>query len=140
MKKSSRSWSNLSPVQRQERQLALLVIFAMTPFLALVVELPTFVPDTLITQISTVMLGVQVPLLALARTIKIRSMRGWALGVGFIGILLSANAYVYATMQTGFKILSTDTATLDFKTSLIVFTLAVALNAMGLILGIRDKE
>jgi hypothetical protein len=112
----------------------------MTPFLALVVELPIFVPDTLITQISTVMLGVQVPLLALARTIKIRSMRAWALGIGFIGIFLSANAYLYATMQTGFKILSTDLATLDFKTSLIVFALAVAFNALGQILEIRDNE
>ncbi len=103
-------------------------------------ELPLYVPDITISDVSAVLLGIQVPLVALASRIVPRWLRNWALGVGFIGIFLSANAFVLSKMQTGFRILSTDVATLDFKTAGMIFALAVGLNAIGLILGKPAKE
>ena len=139
MKNSSRSWNNLSPIQREERRLALLVVFSMAPFLLLLAELPIFISDVVISEFSVALLSILVPMVPLANRIKERSLRSWALATGFIGIFLSAYSLVLSRMQTEFRILSTDVATFDFKIAGMVFALAVCLNAIGLILGMHSR-
>jgi len=105
----------------------------MTPFLFYLALLPIYLPDTAISDVSAILLGVQVPVIGLATRIKLRDIRNSAVGIGFIGLLLSALSLLQSKMETAFKVLSRDVTTLDFKLAGMVFAVAVTLTAIGLI-------
>ncbi len=102
-----RYWRCLSPTRRQEVQKGWLIVFAMSPFLLLMAELPLFVPDTTISDVTAILLGVQVPMVGLSTRIKLKELRYQALVIGFVSIFLLSNALLLSKIQTGFKILST---------------------------------
>ena len=79
--------------------------------------LPLFIPDTTISQIVTVYLIVNVGLFVAFSHIGLEETRTWALGFNFVGLAISLLTYVSATIQTGFKVLSTDYVTLWFQIS-----------------------
>ncbi len=128
-----RNWNKLTPDRKEEFRLNLLVVFAMTPFLLFMAELPLFIPDTVISDVSAALTGILLPVIGLATRIKFRDIRNFAVAIGFIGLFLSAFSLVQSKMQTAFKILSTDYATLDFKFAGMTFAIAVTLTAIGLI-------
>ena len=135
-----RNWRKLSPGQKDEFRLNLLVVFAMTPFLFYMALLPIFLPDTAISEVSAIMLGVLVPVTGMAARIKLKDVRTLSVAVGFIGISLSAFSLVQSKMETAFNILSRDVTTLDFKLAGMVFATAVTLTAIGLIHDRRVRE
>jgi len=112
----------------------------MSPFLLLMAELPLFVPDTTISDVTAILLGVQVPMVGLSTRIKLKELRYQALVIGFVSIFLLSNALLLSKIQTGFKILSTDVATLDFKLAGMTFILAVAITAIGFSRENRQKK
>ncbi|SRR6266568_5749920 len=128
-----RNWRKLSPNRKEEFRLNLLVVFGMTPFMLYLAVLPIFLPDTAISDVSAILAGTLVPVIGLATRIKLKDMRSLALTVGFIGLTLAVFSLVQSKMQTAFKILSTDVATMDFKLAGMVFATAVTLTAIGLI-------
>jgi hypothetical protein len=128
-----RNWRRASPDAREEFRLNLLVVFGMTPFMLYLAVLPIYLPDTAISDISAILAGTLVPVIGLATRIKLKDIRSLSLAVGFIGLSLSVFSLVQSKMQTAFKVLSTDVATLDFKLAGMVFATAVTLTAIGLI-------
>jgi hypothetical protein len=133
-------WGKLSEGRKNEISMGLLVIFGSTPFLLYIGELPIFLPDTVISDVSAILTATILPVIGLATRIKLRNLRTRAVGVGFIGLFLSAFSLFQSKMETAYKILSTDVTTLDFKLAAITFTFAVTITAIGLIRGMQSRE
>jgi hypothetical protein len=128
-----RNWRRASPNAKDEFRVNLLVVFAMSPFLLYLGELPIFLPEGTISVFSAFLVGTLVPVTGLATRIKWREIRTLAVGTGFVGILLSAFTLLQSEMEIAQKILSRDVTTLDFKSSGMLFALAIGLTAIGLI-------
>jgi len=128
-----RNWRRASPDIRDEVRVNLLVVLAMTPFMLYTAELPIFLPDTTISYFSAFLVATLVPVTGMALKIKWREIRTLAVGVGFVGILLSAFTLLQSVMETAQHVLSRDVTTLDFKFSGMIFVTAVGLTAIGLI-------
>src|SRR2546427_6273371 len=133
-------WGKLSEGQKNEISMGLLVMFGSAPFLLYIAELPIFLPDTVISDISAILTATILPVIGLATRIKLRNLRTKAVGVGFIGLFLSAFSLFQSKMETAYKVLSTDVTTLDFKIAAITFTFAVLITAIGLIRGMQSRE
>ena len=133
IRRFGRNWRKASSNAKEEFRVNLLVVFAMSPFLLYLAELPIFIPDTTISVFSAFLVGTLVPFTGMATKIKFREIRTLAVGVGFVGILLTAFTLLQSTMETAQKILSRDVTTLEFKLSGMVFCMAVGLTAIGLI-------
>ena len=135
-----RSWSKLSPSRKEELRLNFLVVFASTPLMFYLVLLPVFIPDTVISYLSAVLVGTSLPVIGFAIRIKLPEIRNIAVMAGFVALSLSAFSLVQSTMETAFKVLSRDVTTLDFKFAGIVFVTAVTLTAIGVIHDRRARE
>jgi hypothetical protein len=128
-----RNWRNASPDAKEEFRVNLLVVLAMTPFMLYTAELPIFLPENTIAYFSAFLVATLVPVTGMATKIKLREIRTLAVGIGFVGILLSAFTLLQSTMEIAQKILSRDVTTMDFKFSGMIFVTAVGLTAIGLI-------
>src|SRR2546425_12246416 len=125
----------MTPNQRDAYRNNLMVVFGMTPILLYVAELPIAVPDTTIFAISSIVLGLMIPVIGLATRIKLKRIKAMALTAGFVVFLTTALNVVQSKVETGFGVLSTDVTTLDFKLSTMMFVVVVGLTAIGLITG-----
>ncbi len=132
-------WRALSPTRKQEVRTSLLVIFSSTPFLLLILELPIYIPDTAISAVSAILLGIQVAVVGMSTRIKLKPLRHLAFETGFISIFLLAFSLLLSEMQTAFRVLSTDYATLGFKLAGITFTFTVLISAIGFIRESKAK-
>jgi lysylphosphatidylglycerol synthetase-like protein (DUF2156 family) len=128
-----RNWRRASPAAKEEFRVNLLVVLAMSPFLLYTAELPIFISDTTIAYFAAFLVATLVPVTGMATKIKWREIRTLTVGVGFVGILLSAFTLLQSVIETSQHILSRDVTTMDFKFSGMIFVTAVGLTAIGLI-------
>ncbi len=143
MKKTKRLkawWAKLSPNQRRGMYFLLMIAAIAVAFEMAMYRLPLYIPDTAISQIVTVYILVNVGLLVAVSHVQQQETRTLTLGLNLLGLVVSLFTFVSATIQTGFKVLSTDYVTWDFQiaTGLLLWTIEGY--TAGLLLGKSPKR